>query len=290
MKRFISIFLALTTLMFVTACGVSTTTSTTKVHVGGGPFEDAQFKGCIAPSTNNNSPTNDDYYAYPVSDRDFDATGQKGADAKPITVISSDNAELAIPITIRFNMVSDCKTLQQFHKSYGERYGAYLKDDGTSSEGWLTMLRKLMYDPLDTTLDEIAKKYKWRELYNNAAAQNELQSTLKKEISDIVDANARGHYFENYTVLMKKPYPTNKNLKDAVAEEQAAVAGAASAEAKARAQKAQAEAETALARANAEKQRAEIAGFGGFDNYAKFKAVENGLNPYQPTYKVSETK
>lgn len=290
-KRII-IALALVLALFgMAACGVSTTTSETKVQVGAGPFEDPAFKDCIAPSTKDNSPTNNKYYGYPTgSERDFDATGQKGADHDPVTVLSRDNAEMAIPITLRFNMVGDCKTLQAFHKSYGERYTAYLSDDGRIQPGWRTVLRKLMFDPMDTTLDEIAKKYTWRQLYNDAAAQNELQNTLTEQIEKIVDANARGHYFENFTILMKKPVPTNEDLKNAVAAEQSAVATAQSAEAKARATKAQAEAETATAKAEAAKKRAEILGYGSFENYNKHEAVDKGLNPYQPTYLVPGTQ
>lgn len=292
MKKMKNVFVGMmvVALMMLTACGVSTPPDSTKVQVGAGPFEDAKFKGCIPPSTKKNSPTNDDYYAYPASERDLDATGQDGSDFRAITVLSKDNAEMSIPITFRFNMVGDCKTLQQFHKAYGSRYSAYLDDDGKSTDGWMTMLRKLMYDPADATLDEIAKKYTWREMLNNANAQNEIQAAIVDNIDEIVTANAKGAYFENFVVLMKKPYPTDEALRKAVAAEQQAVATAQSAEAEARAKKTQAEAEVAVAEAEAKKKRAEIAGFGGYGNYSKSQAIEKGLNPFQPTYIVGGTK
>lgn len=283
MKRVAAVALV-APLLLLGACGVSTQSSVTKVQVGAGMFDDPQVKGCIKPGVKDNSITNDDYYAYPVSDRDLDATGQKGADFDAITAVSKDNAEMAIPVIIRFNMVSDCDTLGDFFKSYGQRYGAYLNEDGTATAGWTLMLRKLMYDPADALLDDVAKNYNWRDLYNNAAAQTELQKQLSDQINDIVDANARGHFFENFTVLVKKPTPTNPELANAIAQEQAAVASAASAEAKARAQKAQAEAETALARAEAEKKAAEIRGYGGFTNYKCIYLADQGLNCDQPTY------
>ena len=288
--KIVAIIATVLSLMTMTGCGVSTQQSVTKVQVGAGPFDDPVVKDCIKPGTRDNSPTNDDYYSYPVSDRDLDATGQSGSDFKSITAVSKDNAEMAIPLIIRFNMVTDCDTLGEFFKKYGQRYGAYLNDDGTTTDGWMLMLRKLMYDPTDALLDDVAKNYNWRDLYNNAKAQQELQTQLSNQIQSIVDTNARGHYFEHFTVLVKKPTPTNGNLATAIADEQAAVASAATAEAKAKAQKAQAEAETALARAEAAKKRAEIAGYGGFENYNKAQAVNNGLNPYQPTYIVSGTK
>lgn len=289
MNKRVLVALLVAPLVLLTGCGVATQSSVTKIQVGAGPFDDPVVKKCIKPGVKDNTPTNDDYYAYPVSDRDLDATGQSGADFDAITAVSKDNAEMAIPVIIRFNMVTDCESLTDFFKSYGQRYGAYLDDDGKATDGYMLMLRKLMYDPADALLDDVSKNYNWRDLYNNAAAQTELQDTLSKNIEAIVDANARGHFFENFTVLVKKPTPTNAELAKNIASEQAAVSGAQSAEAKARAQKAQAEAETALAKAEAEKKEAEIRGYGGFENYNKAKAVEKGLNPYQPTYKVSGT-
>lgn len=286
-KKFVALLVV--PLIGLTACGVSTPPDATKVQVGAGPFEDPEFKGCIPPSTKKNSPTNDDYFAYPANERDLDATGQEGSDFGSITVLSRDNAEMSIPITFRFNMVGDCETLQEFHKAYGSRYAAYLNDDGTSSEGWMLMLRKLIYDPADATLDEIAKKYTWREMLNDPQAQNDIQAAVVDNIDEIVAANAKGTYFENFVVLMKKPYPTDEALRSAVAAEQEAVAKAQSAEAEARAKRLQAEAEVAVAKAEAMKKRAEIAGYGGYENYSRSQAIENGLNPYQPTYIVSGT-
>jgi len=284
------IAMAAVLLMALTACGVSTPPDATKVQVGAGPFEDAKFKGCVPPSTKKNSPTNDQYFAYPVSERDFDATGQDGSDSQPITVLSKDNAEMSIPITFRFNMVSDCDTLQKFHKAYGNRYAAYLNDEGKSTEGWMTMLRKLVRDPADATLDEIAKKYTWRQMLNDPNAQNEIQAAIVDNIQKIVSDNAKGEYFENFVVLMKKPYPTDEGLRSAVSAEQQAVATAQSAEAEAKAKKTQAEAEVAVAEAEAKKKRAEIDGYGGYGNYSKSQAIEKGLNPFQPTYIVGGTK
>lgn len=276
--------------MFVSACGVSTQESVTKLQVGAGPWEDPKVKGCVSPGEKRTSPTNDDYYAFPVSDRDLDATGQKGADFKAITAVSKDNAEMYIPVIIRFNQITDCETLGKFFKAFGQRYGAYVESDGKATEGWNLMLRKLMYDPTDALMDDLAKNYVWRDLYNNAAAQQELQTTLSEQIEKIVESNARGKYFDNFTVLVKKPTPTNPELTEAIAAEQAAVATAQSAEAKARATKAQAEAETATAKAEAAKQQAVIRGYGSFENFAQVQAIENGLNPFQPTYLVNGTK
>jgi len=277
-------------LMFVTACGVSAEESVKKVHVGAGPFEDPKFKDCIDPGTKSNAPTNDNYFAYPVSDRDYDATGQEGSDSAAFTVVSKDNVPMSVPVTIRFNMIADCDTLKDFHKAHGSRYSAYLADDGTSTKGWLTMLRKLMADPADSQLDEIAKKYNWLDLYNNAEVQNELQQTLADNISDIVSTQAKGEYFDNYIVLVKKPSPTDDALLSTITTAQKDLAAATAKIRQAEADEATAKAQIEVSKAEAAKQKAIIDGYGGYENYAKSQAIEKGLNPFQPTYIVPGTK
>ena len=171
------------------------------------------------------------------------------------------------------------------------RYGANLDEDGKPTEGWNLVLDKILGNSLDTTLDEVAKAYPWRALYNDAAAQNALQAAVSENLQGVVDDVAKGEFFTNIKVAtMKKPVPTNGDLKDAIAAEQAAVATAQSAEAKAKAEEAQAKAEVAVAEAKAKKQAAEIAGYGSFENYALAQAILANLNPFQPTYIVSGTK
>ena len=73
---------------------VSTGPNQIAVQIGGGPIEDARFKGCVPAGTheNFNSP-GDTYVTYSSSQRDWDATGQEGSDATPFKVVSADNVE-----------------------------------------------------------------------------------------------------------------------------------------------------------------------------------------------------
>lgn len=289
MGRSFGLIVMAVVLMSMTACGVSTQPDVIKLQIGAGPFEDPKIKGCVQPGTKDNSPTNDKYIAYPTSGRDFDAGVTDGGDSGPITVVSKDNTEMSIPVRLTWDFASDCEDIKKFYNLYN-RYGANLDDDGQTTDGWNKVLQKVMGATLDTTLDEVAKNYNWRDLYNSATAQNDLQATLNENIQAAVNESAKGEFFINIKVAtIKKPVPTNQNLVNAIAEEQAAVATAQSAEAKARATKAQAEAETQTAIAEAAKQKAIIDGYGSFENYNRAKAVEQGLNPYQPTYKVSGT-
>ena len=99
----------------------------------------------------------------------------------------------------------------------------------------------------------------------------------------LVDRQARGHYFEGFTVLVKKPSPIDKELVASINESQKLLAVSEQAIARARADVARADAEVKVAKAQAAKRRAEIEGYGSTEAYLKAQAVEKGLNPWQPT-------
>ncbi len=108
-------------------------------------------------------------------------------------------------------------------------------------------------------------------------------------------------FFTNFQVTVMKPDPVEAGLKDAIIDEQKAIADARAAEAKgvadanaarakaeAEADKATAQAQTELARQVALQKQAEIAGYPDVDAYLRALAIENGQNPYQPTYVVPQ--
>ena len=132
----------------IAASSVSTGPNEVALHIGGGPIENKSLKGCVKPSEhqNFNSP-GDSYVTYSTSQRDWDATGQHGSDSPAFKVVSSDNVEMEIPVIVRFYQITDCSTLEKFYDNLGQRYGAYITEDGSGSEGWETMVRKIVADP-----------------------------------------------------------------------------------------------------------------------------------------------
>jgi hypothetical protein len=275
----------------VAASSISTGPNQVAVQIGGGPIEDAAFKGCVAPSTheNFNSP-GDHYITYSSSQRDWDATGQNGSDSAPFHVVSADNVEMQVPIIVRFYQITDCKTLERFYSNLGQRYGAYINDDGSGSRGWETMIRKIVADPVDVELGRITQKYGWTFIRNDPKVRTEIAETLRTGIVDLVDSNAQGHYFDNFSVLVKKPEPTDPDLIKKINEAQAATYAAEAAQKTAAAQKSQALAEVATAQAEAAKKVQEILGFKlpGMTSEQAVRAYNENLliqkqgNPYVP--------
>jgi hypothetical protein len=180
-------------------------------------------------------------------------------------------------------MVTDCRTLKAWYNEHGQRYGASLTDDGAITAGWDLALRKLVADPLDAQLDRIVQRYPWRQVWNDPSIKAEIEKQVSDQMETLVDRQARGHYFEGFTVLVKKPSPIDTALVDAINESQKQLAVSEQAIARARADVTRADAEVKVARAQAAKRRAEIEGYGSTEAYLKALAVEKGLNPWQPT-------
>ena len=269
---------------FVAASSVNTGSNVVALQIGGGPIEDHTIKRCIPAGTheNFNSP-GDTYVYYPLSERDWDATGQSGADSQPIRSVSQDNIEMQIPVVVRFSMVTDCKTLKSWYNEHGQRYGASLTEEGQVTAGWNLALRKLVADPLDAQLDRIVQQYPWRKVWNDPAVKAEIEAAVSDQMDTLVDRQARGHYFTDFTVLIKKPVPTDDGLVDAINESQKQLAVSEQAIARARADVERADAEVKVAQAQALKRKAEIAGYGSVEAYLKAQAIAGGMNPWQPT-------
>lgn len=287
---------AMTTLL--AASSVSTGPNEVAIHIGGGPIEDAAIKTCVPSETKQvfNSP-GDEYVRYSTSQRDWDATGQPGSDMGAYHAVSKDNVEMQVPIIVRFYQLTDCETLKAFYKNLGQRYGASINEDGSGNEGWQIMIRKIVADPVDVELGRIVQKYDWTDVRNDPKVRTEIADTLRDEITGLVDSNAQGHYFEHFSVLVKKPEPTDPELKAEINNAQKAKYAAEAAKVTAKAARLQAIAEQKSAQAQAGKLQRQIAGYrlpgmtaaDAVRAYNEAKLIDNGGNPFQPQYVVGGT-
>lgn len=286
--------------MLATGCATASNPADLKsVHYSGGSLSAKKFINCLDPSKRSGYDPGDGYYAYPV--RQISYVADKGDDAERgrIKVVSQDNAELYVPVQLTFQLDTECDTLRKFHEEIGARYTAYVEGDGKTSadmpDGWDTLLNTVIGKPLDQVLDRVAQKYPWRSVWNNPQVKAEMEKEVKDNIEALVNQQAGGDFFTDFTVLISKPDPVDQNLVSAIAAEQAGVAqanadkakaeaDAVTAKAKAEADIATAKAQTVLAEQQAKVKRAEIAGYGGIDNYLRHEAIAGGQNPFQPTY------
>lgn len=243
-----------------------------------------------------------DLYRYPARAISWDANTDSGAERGPYTAMSSaqDQAEMSIPMTITFDMTTDCNKLRQFHRDYGTKYQGWLNDDGTTSDGWKQLLNYVISQPAEQAVIGITQKHPWRKVWNDDVVRSEYKAALQAQLPKESAARTGGtEYFTNFVVSVGKPWPTDQALRDAVARQQSSQAEARAREtqltADANARQAAAEAErlAAIAQRQAEEQKAlvrqaEIAGFGtgpgAIDAYLRDKCrQEPNCHQYDPS-------
>ncbi|MBI3226530.1 MAG: membrane protease subunit, stomatin/prohibitin [Mycolicibacterium cosmeticum] len=264
---------------------------------------DPKVDGCIDPETSAfNPPGGFKAYRYPSRQISWDATGSPDSEAEPTIVVSNATApaELRVPVVITFDLTTDCGMLMDFHRDFGTKYQGWLDNEGLVTPGWVNLLRYVIGQPAEQVLISVAQKYTWREIWNDEKVRIEFQNALRDALPGASRARTDGReFFTNFQVTVMKPDPVEAGLKDAIIAEQKAIADARAAEAKgvadanaarakAEADKATAQAQTELARQRALQKQAEIAGYPDVDAYLRAIAIENGQNPFQPTYVVPQ--
>lgn len=251
---------------------------------------DTKMTECIPSGDTKNELSNDTYF-YPSRQISWDATGDPGSERKPYIVVSSKEApaELNVPVTVTFDMTSDCELLKQFHTQLGTKYTAWMVDNGNggmkTTQGWIDLLDFVVGQPTNNTLIRLSQQYTWQQIWNDDSVRTNFQATLQKELPAAVKARCDGkEYFTNFQVVVGKPDPADPKLKDAIAQQQTSVAQANAARQAADAQVATAEAQTKVAQQQALQKQAEIAGYPTVEDYLKAQAIDKGMNPYQPNF------
>ncbi|MGD9618463.1 SPFH domain-containing protein [Mycolicibacterium sp.] len=262
---------------------------------------DPKLTGCIQPERSQNEITNH-VYRYPARQISWDATGDPGSERGPYVVVSSAKApaDMNVPVVVTFDLTTDCEKLKQFHRDFGTKYSGWLNEDGSVSEGWTELLNYVVGQPLQDTLNAVAQKYTWQQIWNDEAARTEFRNALLNTLPNASKARTDNtEFFSNFQVTVLKPTPVNPELKAAIEREQAAVQDAQATQAqgvaeanakraKAEADIAAAEAETRVAEQEALKLRAKLSGYPSVEDYLRALCIEQGCNPYQPTYVVPQ--
>jgi hypothetical protein len=285
--------------LVLTGCSApSTQADETFVHKGSGISEGHEDKGCVPAATreiNWGTGMGDEYYAYPANQRVFDFRGVEGSDRGPFEVVSKDGQTLTIPGTLSFLLNTDCETLQAFHDRIGNRYQAYMEDNQTGA-GWTKVLNLYMAPALDATLDRLAKQYTWNELRSDPTIKDTINTKVNETVAQLIDQQLEGDqkFFQGFSALITQPIAPEtlvasvRSSEEAIAAAKAtqakAEADASAAGAAATAQVKQKEAELKVAQIEAQIRAAEIRSYGGAEAWAKSKAVEKGINPWQPSY------
>ncbi len=243
-------------------------------------FGAPEVQGCQGPETWEFTPF-EDGYLYPSRQISWDATGVDGAEAQPTKVVSNAKApaELTVPYIITMDLTANCDDLKEFYREFAVKFD----QSGTSPKGWVDLLRYVIGQPAENVVVSVAQKYEWRQIWNDESIRVEFQNALREALPGVSKARTNGkEYFTNFQVTVMKPDVIDSNLKAAITEEQNAVAKANAAQKGAEAEVEAAKAKTRVAEEQAKQRAAEVAGFPDADAYLRSKAIDAGLNPFQP--------
>ncbi len=295
--RKIGALLALGALALTGCSTVSTQPDQTALHYSAGPFSSTKFEDCVDPSTRATEGASDKFFVYPTgSVRTYDRSNDAKAEGGPIEVVSKDNVEMIIPVSVTLQMTDDCKTLQKFHETLGNRYKAYWggsdfvdANEDDIPDGWVDLLNYYIGKQLDITLDREAQNQNWRDLWNKPEVKVAVEKAVDLALSNNVNTAMGGAFFEIDKVTVAKPDPKSEDLKNAVAAEQAAVAKARAVEVESAAKETAAAAEARAAQARVAVAEAEaneaaarnkaLVDVWGTDA-VKIYAIDKGLTPW----------
>lgn len=273
----------------------------------GGDTGGSKFKECVKEGEKLVS--NDRFYSYPKTQREavwdsdtFEKNGNS-ADYPDLVVTDKDGREAYVKMKISFFLNTSCEpvevngkrypggTVQAFHELVGKTRNAYFdtgKDgNGSYGAGWLWAMNNYVSTPVKDFVSKAVRTQQVETLYSDVAKQEEIESSLAEAMPALVNSVMETdlQFYQNFTVSIYKITPDAEYLA-LIKERENAQIRAETAQKNAEARIAEAEANARVAWKEAKIKQAEIAGYGGFENYKCIYLADQGLNCAQPQYVV----
>jgi hypothetical protein len=285
-------------LALLAGCSTTATDSGQKaLHYKGGATQAESFESCVGPGERVVDGSGDKHYKYPLNQRKYVYDDTDGADRGTIEITTKDGIPMTVSGITNFVLNTDCEkvkvgdktykggVLQVFHEFLGKPREAYF-DDNSEGPGWGPILDDYIGRQLQILANTVVQSNGWTydQLFNDAGIREEWQKEVEERLPAAVNRNMETdlEFFKNYVVSFDQPQPP-QNIKNALLNRQRALAEAETAEAKADAAVLTAKAKEAQAKAEAATRKAEIEGYGSVDAYLKAKAIQKGINPWQPS-------
>ena len=308
MKKILLLIVAVA-LVALSACSADgyTDLSMKTLRYEKGASQGGKFVECVQPGEK--IVTNDSLYPYPVTQREdvWDSdnynAGSRSADHGGLQVLDPNGGSVNMKVKVPFFLNTDCEpttvngkkyeggTLQVFHEMIGKTRHAYFNENGSYGDGWLWAMDNYISSSVVEHLNQEARKYTADQLYNDMNVRAELVKTLGEALPDMVNATMETDLdFYKFPKGGAKIYDVKPEgaYLDIFKERQAAEERAKTAEINRAAKVAEAKANAEIAEAQAKVKRAEIEGYGGFDNYKCIYLADKGLNCAQPQYLVGQ--
>lgn len=163
-----------------------------------GPIRDTEFAACVGPGEKKFSSLMDEGFTYPAGQRYFVfSSAETGSDRSPYEAPTKDAVTVGVEGQMRFELTGDCELLKQFHEKIG------LRNKG--DEGWQTILRTYLDQPLNRAVTEVTQSRDWKALYADPAAKGAWEKEVMAKLDDYITQAAGGEYFTNISLTLQKP-------------------------------------------------------------------------------------
>lgn len=163
-----------------------------------GPISDTTFDQCVTPGSRVFAGPFDGGYTYPAGQRYFVFTqGEDGRDREPYQAPTKDAVTVGIEGQMRFELTGDCELLRQFHEKIG------LRNKG--DDGWRTILRTYLDQPLNRAITEVTQGRDWKSLYADPKAKAEWEKAVMEKLPAYIEQASGGAYFTDISLTLQKP-------------------------------------------------------------------------------------
>lgn len=307
MKKILTI-LVTAVLFALAACSNSgyTDPSVVTVRYEQGASQGGKFVECVEPGKK--IVTNDKLYPYPATQREdvWDSAnynaGSKSADHPDMELTDKDGNLVYVKMKVSFFLNTDCSpvtvngkkypggALQVFHELIGKTRHAYFNKDGSYGDGWLWAMDNYLSSSVVDYMTKATRTETADVMWKTSAVSTDFAGGLADQLPALVNAGMETdlQFYKDFTVKIYSITPEAEYL-NLYKDRQNAKIKAETAEANKAAAIAEAKAKAAVAEEEAKIREAQARGYGGYDNMLKDKAIDNGLNPWQPTYVVGGT-
>lgn len=187
---------------------ISTASDQVGLHYDAGAFSDTTFENCVKPGEMNVDGIGDAHFVYPDGQRTYKFAEAEGAEQKPFSVTTKDNAQMTSAGILGFEINTDCETLQDFHVAIGLKYEV----DDTGIHQWVPLMNDYLGQQLQACMNSAASGYTVDELYTDSAKRTAWGEDVKKCLPQAVRDFAGGDYFDHFTLVLQRPLPSQAYL------------------------------------------------------------------------------
>jgi regulator of protease activity HflC (stomatin/prohibitin superfamily) len=183
------------------------------LHYTGGPFEGQRFVGIIDPGSGNRFLGLQDQLALlPVTQRDYTASDDEGADGPPIVAPARGGVDMKFDVGAYFTLNTTADVARRFYER------VCIKFECDSDEGWNAMLKVNFRRPIEQAIQQSIRDYTVNELYagvpEGGAATDEEATAILERVQDQISADLK----ENINTVLGGDFFCGPTFDRSVAE------------------------------------------------------------------------